>query len=500
MTLPLRASPAPSSHARRSTRFLKEQQRRKGEAVVPGNLSGGIHFSEWLTLQQKPSPSAAPPASARLSEERPSPALPVSSAGPTEASRHDRRSLHRQATSQPDTISDATLPQATPASSSTARDTMAAVLLLAAGGGVDRIQSEPAAGIASAKAKYRDPLSWAPKAEAVGSGTHNGRPETADASAAAAMVDLGLRRASSQQSDHAASVVRSNPANPVGWTAAANAPPREAKRYASGGFGDIYTQRSAAGAVLQAGSQWDEHRDTVAAALVAADESGAGRGAGRGVPNGVPNGGGARGVAAEGTVADRTVPRRLIELSTSSSSEGAITIDQWLSAQGGSAQGGSGATSSRGGGPRSQRSPHGSVPRTPPGSQPHGSGAGGGESGGGGAERPLSERRRSRPFARVHSATDWVMFEGSSTPGLSLAAARVSAVDVSDRDEVGERAAGVLSGHVQSHINPLTWRAREAPATPPHAGGHEESRALHREETGLPRRRLPPNTSSPTRI
>ena len=97
-------------------------------------------------------------------------------------------------------------------------------------------------------------------------------------------------------------------------------------------------------------------------------------------------------------------------------------------------------------------------------------------------------------------ATDWIMHEGSSTPGRSMASARASVVDVSDHESPGGRAAGVPSGHVQSFVNPVTWRAREVTPTPLHAGSHEEIRAMHREETGLLRRGLPPNTSSPTRL
>jgi hypothetical protein len=476
MSLPLKPATPSLSHGRRSARFSKEQQKRKDVVATPEQVSadgGGILFSEWLEQHNTPS---SPAASARRSKERPSPVSSASSSAPaagregttttTTSSSHDRRSLHRQATTQPDSISRGI--EVALAPTSTNAHTMAAASLAAADG---RMQSEAAAGIASMPAKYSDPLSWAPKAA-----PRDGQPEAADVSAAAGMVALGLRRASSQHMDHAASVVRAHPANPVGWTDAAHdAPPqqRDAKLGARGGFGDI--SHPAVGVVRQAGSQWDPQRETVAAALVDAGHEGSGSGA-------------------AGTAAEACQPRRVVELTTQSASEGAITMDQWLSARQGSAR--SAPKSS----PRDRAPP--SSARTPPShSGPHDdNGMGGAASGGRGDERPSAERRHPRPFAHVNSATDWIMFEGNSTPGRSMAAARASMVDISDGDAGGARAAGVPSGNVQSYINPVTWCAREtAGAASPHAADSAERRTLHREETGLLRRGLPPNTSSPTR-
>ena len=163
-------------------------------------------------------------------------------------------------------------------------------------------------------------------------------------------------------------------------------------------------------------------------------------------------------------------PRRLAQLPLNGASDDAITIEQWLSARGGS--GGRGASVSPANGSH-----------TPESAQ----------------SQSVTPRRLG--FARVHSATDGVMFQGGSSRRRSMATSHTAGIDVSDPSETSAggpgRAAGVPSGHIHSYINPVTWRELDVVPTP--RGGSGGLRELHKQETGLPRHGLPPNTSSPTR-
>ena len=76
----------------------------------------------------------------------------------------------------------------------------------------------------------------------------------------------------------------------------------------------------------------------------------------------------------------------------------------------------------------------------------------------------------------------------------SMASSSAAAVDVSDGG-----AAGMPSGHIARHINPITWREIGPERSPTLTGQAVKARERDKAELGLHQRGLPPTSSSPTR-